>query len=184
MLNLREFVEGLYSAPPTTPPNRDDKAGDLSGLKNLNLGAPSLSFGSGKFGVDLTDDKTLGPGDLYLDVQRDDPSQNLITIPWQHVGDRVDLDLAHLHAGGAGLPGFAGLPSGKTGAIDVMHLHVGIAGLANMKFTITVYVREAKVVDIEFGDVSLLNPKDTSKLGALPEPTAKQVNPNVKESAK
>lgn len=183
MINLRELVEGLYSAPPTEP-KRDAKPTDLSGLKNLNFGLPSVSLGSGKMGLDLTDDKTLDPGDVYLDVQRDDPSQNVITIPWQRVGDRVDLDLKHLHARGAGLPDFVGMGPGKTGAVDLIHLHVGIAGLANMAFTITVYVKETKVVNIEFGDVSLLNPKDTSKLRALPPPTAGDVKPGAKEGTK
>jgi hypothetical protein len=164
MLNLRETLEGLFA--PSTPkePEKNDEPADLSALKNVNLGAPSLSLGSGKLGVDLTDDKTLAPGDLYLDVQRDDPSQNVITIPWQHIGDRIDLDLQHLHAQGAGLPGFGGLPAGKSGAVDVFDLHVGIAGLANLNFTITVYVKEAKVVDVQFGEVRLLNVKDTSQL--------------------
>ncbi|MDE2372285.1 MAG: hypothetical protein KGN16_25170 [Burkholderiales bacterium] len=180
LINLRELLEGLYAAPPTEP-QRGDQPGDLSGLNDLNFGAPSLRLGNGRIGVDLSDDKTLGPGDLYLELDRQDDTQNVVTIPWQHVGERIDIDLPHLHANSAGLPGFAGLPPGKTGAIDVLNLHVGIAGLANLKFTITVYMKEAKVDGVEFGDVTFLDAKDPAKLAALPAPTAKDVNPEARE---
>lgn len=178
MIDLRELLEGLYAAPPTEP-KQDDQPSDLSGLRNLNFGLPSLRLGSGRMGLDLSDDKTLGPGDVYLDLDRQSSGQNVVTIPWQHVGDRIDLDLPHLHAKEAGLPSFAGMGPGKTGAIDVMNLHVGIAGLANLKFTITIHLKETKVDGVEFGDVSFLDAKDPARLKALPDPTAKEVNPDA-----
>jgi hypothetical protein len=175
-LNLRELVEGLYSAP-ATEPKAADKAADLSGLKNVNLGVPSLALGAGKIGIDLTDDKTLGPGDVYLELENQTPSDNTLTIPWQHIGDQVELKMPHLHAKGAGIPQIGGLPGGTTKDIDVFNLYVRIEGLAEMSFKLHVWVDSAKIQDIELGDLTFLNPADLAKLKA---PELKDVKPETK----
>ncbi|QWP78986.1 DUF4157 domain-containing protein [Lysobacter sp. K5869] len=168
MLDLRELVEGLYSKPPTAP-KRGDTATDLSALRNLNFGAPQVRLGSGKLGVDLTDDKSLGPGDIYLDVQRERADQNVLRIPWQHVGDRVELLLPQFHAKGAGFPG------GKTGAIDLFNVYVRVGNLAEMQFTLHVWVGKGFIKDIEFGDVKLTT---ADALSLQPAPEAKDMPPS------
>jgi len=171
MLDLRELVEGLFSAPPSEPEYDPKPAADLSGLRNLNFGVRKLALGNGKLGMDLTDDKQLGPGDVYLDVQREGTGQNELTIPWQHVGDDVELRMPHFHAKGAG---FA---DGKTGAVDMLGIYVRIGDLAAIKFTVHVWVESATIKDIEIGDVSLTH---AAALGLQKAPEAKDMPPEAK----
>ncbi|MEJ2418319.1 MAG: hypothetical protein P8Y45_15605 [Exilibacterium sp.] len=169
----------MESKTPPEPPK------DLSFLNTLNFGG-GLKLGKGKIGVDSNNSGKADEGDFFAELEGNRAGDNEIKIPWNSIGKTVAVNIKRLRAKRLSIPGSDSLPAGKTGEATVTGIKITVSGLADMEFDIKVHVDEGKIVDIEFGDVSLLNKDaagDYPQVRAQPAPTLKQVNPKAEKGA-
>jgi hypothetical protein len=182
-INIRELVEGLSNSP-ASKPERTFKP--PAGLRDLRLKG-SFALGDGRMGVDETGDKKLGSGDLWVEFRRDSEHQNSIELMESNLGDLIQLKMKEFHFSGAGFT--AGKTQegteriGKTGEITLQGMNVYVRGLADFKLTVTLYIKDGLVENVEIGDLTMLNAADLAKIA---EPTLTDVNPKGKplEAAK
>lgn len=173
-VNIRELVEGLFNEPAGKPERTFEPP---AGLKNLRLKG-SFALGDGKMGIDETGDKRLGTGDLWVDFKRDKHHQNRIELLESNIGDFIQLKMPEFHFSGAGFT--AGKTQegkeriGKTGEITLQGVNVYISGLADFKLTLSLYIKDGVIENVEIGDLTMLNAADLSKIA---EPTVTDVNP-------
>jgi hypothetical protein len=184
VLNFRELIEGLMNAPkPSKDPDAKEEPADLSGLNSLNFGG-HLKLGKGKIGLDTNQDKKLGDDDFFAEIEDENAEDNEIDIPWNNVGKEVEVNIKRIRAARMAIPGTKDYPSGKTGEATVSGIKISVTGLANLEFTINVHVKEGKILDIEFGDITMLEPDtkgDFPKVQKLAPPDLKAVNPKGEE---
>jgi hypothetical protein len=104
-----------------------------------------------------------------------------------NLGDLIQLKMKEFHFSGAGFT--AGKTQegteriGKTGEITLQGMNVYVRGLADFKLTVTLYIKDGLVENVEIGDLTMLNAADLAKIA---EPTLTDVNPKGKplEAAK
>jgi hypothetical protein len=184
-INIRELVEGLFNEPASKP---EKKYSPPAGLRNVTLKG-SFSLGDGRMGIDQDDDKKLGQGDFWVEFARKNKNQNKIELVESNLGDFIQLRMPEFHFSGAGFT--AGktqegkVRQGKTGEITLQGINVYVSGLANFKLTISLYVADGTIKDVEIGDVTFL---EAANLKKIADPTLTEVNPKgtplPKEEAK
>lgn len=184
-VNVREMVEGLINASAAKPEQTYEPA---EGLKNLRLKG-SFYLGEGRMGMDKDADKKLGAGDLWVEFKRqpDKPEQNRIDLVESHIGDLIQLRMPEFHLSGSGFT--AGttqdgkVRQGKTGEITLQGINVYAHGLGDFSLSVTLYIEDSKIKDVEIGDLTFL---DAAELKKLAEPALTDVNSKGKpaEAAK
>lgn len=174
-INFREMVEGLANEP-GTPPERTYEAAE--GLRSFYGFHGSFSLGNGKMGWDKDGDGKLGEGDDWIDIQRQDESQNKINMTDSNIGNQVNLDVPVFRASGTGFS--AGktqdgtVRKGSTGEIRFEQIDIKIKGLAGMTLTVTLEVKDGTINDVHLGDLTFI---DATQLGMLKAPELTDVNP-------
>jgi hypothetical protein len=187
VIDFRELLEGIMNKPkpPKDPNAKAEDPADLSGLNDLYFGG-HLKLGKGKIGFDTNKSGKADEGDTFAELEGENADDNELQIPWNAVGQEVEVNIKRLRAKRLSIAGSKDLPAGKTGEATLTGIKINVTGLANLEFTIKVYVKQGKIVDIEFGDVSILDPDakgDYPKVQAEAAPPLKEVNPKAEEGA-
>jgi len=185
VIDFREMTEGIMNKPktPKDPNAKAEDPADLSGLSNLYFGG-HLKLGKGKIGFDTNKSGTPDEGDLFAELEDEQTEDNELQIPWKNVGEEVEVSIKRLRARRLSIPGGKDFPAGKTGEATLSGIKISVTGLAKLEFTIALHVKEGKIVDIEFGDMKILEPDtkgDFPNVQKEPAPDLKAVDPKGEE---
>ncbi|MET4726683.1 hypothetical protein ABIE09_000454 [Lysobacter enzymogenes] len=183
-INLRETIEGLANEPAAKPERTFEASTPLNDFIGFT---GELALGNGRIGRDKNGDGKLGDGDTWVDMHRDNDSQNTVKLHKSDIGTLVDVEMPQLHFAGAGFT--AGKTRafrtkdgktvesqtrlGRTAGITLNTLTIKIGGLAAMTMTVTLKIQSGTITDIRIGDPTF---SDAAGLSTVAAPDAKEVD--------
>lgn len=177
VINFREMIEHIMNDKPTAK-DKNAAPPDLSFLNDLKLGG-HLQLGKGK----------IGAGANYAELEKGSSEgipDNRIDIDWSKVGEDLPVSIHRLRAKSLHIGASDALPAGQTGEATVTGIRINVSGLAKMSFTINAFIKEGKIVDIQFGDISVFGQdagSDYPAVSARPAPDLKAVSPDPAKAA-